>query len=112
MASETTNPVNPAHYKAGDIECIDAIKAALTPEEYRGMLKGTVMKYIWRVGLKGRAVTDVEKALWYLNRLADHYREVENTTTKKGLMESTALRGFFQANSSTPFANVNWSTET
>lgn len=29
------------------------------------------MKYIWRYEHKGRAIEDVEKAMWYLNRLKD-----------------------------------------
>ena len=30
----------PLHYCQGGIECIDAIEAALTPEEFRGYCKG------------------------------------------------------------------------
>ena len=43
------DPVNPEHYRQGGIECIDAIEAALTPEEFRGYCKGNAMKYIWRM---------------------------------------------------------------
>ena len=44
------DPVNhPAHYIADDgIECIDAIEATLTPEEFRWYLRGQVIKYTWR----------------------------------------------------------------
>ena len=38
----------PVHYKNGNIECIDAIRAALTDEEFRGYCKGNVIKYAWR----------------------------------------------------------------
>lgn len=38
----------PAHYNQGQIECIDAMKIVLTPEEFRGYLKGNVFKYLWR----------------------------------------------------------------
>jgi hypothetical protein len=38
----------PAHYNQGSIECIEAMKIVLTPEEYRGYLKGNVFKYLWR----------------------------------------------------------------
>ena len=35
------DPVDkPMHYAAGSVECIDAIEAQLTPEEFRGYLKG------------------------------------------------------------------------
>ena len=45
---------NPEHYTTGDIECIDAIKASMSHEEYIGFLKGNVIKYLWRYGLKGK----------------------------------------------------------
>ena len=64
-----SDPVNsPEHYRQGDIECIDAIKAALTPEEFRGYIKGNVLKYIWRERLKG-GDESLKKAGWYLLRL-------------------------------------------
>ena len=41
-----TDSVNhPAHYNVGGIETIDVIRAMLTPEEYRGYLKGNVLEY-------------------------------------------------------------------
>lgn len=64
-----TDMVNsPPHYKQGDIECIEAIEAALTPEEFRGYCKGNALKYIWREQHKGKT-EDVKKAAWYLDRL-------------------------------------------
>ena len=65
-----TDHVNhPPHYTAGGaIECIDAIEAALTPEEFRGFCKGNVLKYLWRMNHKGGA-QDLQKGLWYLQRL-------------------------------------------
>ena len=58
---------HPAHYTAGPIECIDAIQAALTPDEFRGYCKGNVLKYIWREKHKG-GDESLEKAAWYLDR--------------------------------------------
>ncbi len=60
---------HPGHYTAGGIECIEALKAALTPEEFRGFLKGNAMKYLWRSNLKGAPLEDVRKAGWYRDRL-------------------------------------------
>jgi len=59
---------HPAHYTAGGIECIDAIQAALTPEEFRGYCKGNALKYTWRERLKGGG-QDLGKARWYLGKL-------------------------------------------
>jgi len=65
-----SDPVNqPPHYRQGEIECIEAIEAALTPEEFRGYCKGNVIKYLWRMNHKGSKVQDSEKAAWYLTRL-------------------------------------------
>lgn len=63
----------PPHYRQGDIECIDAIKAALTDEEFRGYCKGNAIKYVWRERYKG-GNESLDKAMWYLDRV-DHDNE-------------------------------------
>jgi hypothetical protein len=63
-----TDQINPDHYRQGGIECIDAIEAALTPEEFRGYCKGNIIKYTWRERHKGEAVS-LAKGAWYLRRL-------------------------------------------
>lgn len=60
------NVKSPPHYKQGAIECIEAIKSALTEEEFRGYCKGNAMKYIWRERHKG-GTESLEKAAWYLD---------------------------------------------
>jgi len=71
------DPVNhPPHYTAGEIECIDAIRAALGREQYEGYLRGACFKYIWRYNLKG-GVESLRKAKWYLERLIDCYEKAE-----------------------------------
>lgn len=55
-------------YKHGDIECIDAIRACMSEEEFKGFCKGNVIKYIWRSDYKGGR-EDLEKAKDYLNYL-------------------------------------------
>tara|TARA_R100001510_G_C7496164_1_gene101809 strand:- start:34 stop:300 length:267 start_codon:yes stop_codon:yes gene_type:complete len=65
------DPVNkPTHYNHAGIECIDAIRAALTPEEYKGYIKGNNIKYIWREGYKN-GEQDLRKANWYMNHYLD-----------------------------------------
>lgn len=54
-------------YTHGPIECIDAIKSALIPEEWRGFVKGNVLKYVWREAYKG-GDCDLRKAADYLAR--------------------------------------------
>ena len=67
---EEDNVNHPAHYTEGGVECIEAIEAQLTPEEYRGYLKGNVAKYVWREKYKG-GTESLEKAQWYLQRLIE-----------------------------------------
>ena len=62
------NVDRPMHYAAGSIECIDAIEAQLSAEEFRGYLKGNIIKYLWREKHKG-GVESLKKAKWYLNKL-------------------------------------------
>lgn len=67
---KSDNVNSPSHYQSSNgIECIDAIEAALTPEEFRGFLKGNSIKYLWRNGKKGDAAEDAEKGNWYMIRL-------------------------------------------
>lgn len=66
--NHTGDSVNsPPHYKQGDIECIDAIQAALTEDEFRGYCKGNALKYIWRERHKG-GEESLRKGWWYLSR--------------------------------------------
>ena len=62
------NVNHPAHYVSGGIECIDALKAQMTHEEFRGYLKGNVLKYLWRERQKGN-IESLLMAQWYLNKL-------------------------------------------
>lgn len=59
----------PKHYNTGGVECIEAIEASMSPEEYKGYLKGNTLKYLWRYQYKQKPVQDLKKAQWYLDRL-------------------------------------------
>ena len=59
--------INPDHYK-GDIQCIDAIKASMSEEQFKGHLKACSLKYLWRYEEKN-GVEDLRKARWYLDKL-------------------------------------------
>jgi hypothetical protein len=63
-----TDSINPSHYKQGEVECIDAIKASLSREAFQGFLQGNIIKYVWRHKHKNRA-EDLKKAQWYLSLL-------------------------------------------
>lgn len=60
------DPVNsPTHYTEGDIECIDAIRAALGELGFADYCIGNVIKYLWRYRHKN-GTEDLAKALFYL----------------------------------------------
>ena len=65
---------SPSHYTAGNIECIEAIEASMTPEAFRGYCKANVLKYLWRYEKKGKPLECLEKSLWYLERLKSSYQ--------------------------------------
>lgn len=59
-----SDPVNhPPHYTKhpSGIECIQVT-------EHMNFCIGNAVKYLWRAGLKGDAITDLEKAVWYIKR--------------------------------------------
>ena len=66
---------SPQHYNTGQIECIDAIEAMLTFEEFVGYLRGNSLKYRWRFRYKKSPISDLAKAAWYEKKLFDFYRE-------------------------------------
>ena len=71
---------SPTHYTQG-IETIKIIRAKLTDEEDRGYLKGTIMKYNTRIGLKGSeqdASDDAGKLSWYAIKLNEFLNEVNH----------------------------------
>lgn len=62
---------HPPHYTAGDIECIDAIRAALGDAGFVAYCRGNAIKYLWRTGRKGNAQEDLQKAAWYGTKAAE-----------------------------------------
>ena len=63
---------HPSHYTSGSVECIDAIEASMSSDEFRGYLKGSVLKYIWRYDKKGAPEKDLAKAAFFLDKLRKH----------------------------------------
>jgi len=61
-----TRPEAP-HYTHGDIECIDALYAALGHSAFIDYCRGAAMKYLWRCRWKGDAKRDLEKARDFIN---------------------------------------------
>lgn len=66
---------HPPHYTRGGIECIDAMEASMPPWEFRGYLKGSAFKYLWRYEDKGLPDVDLGKCGFYLDRLSKHVKD-------------------------------------
>jgi hypothetical protein len=64
MNEKTNDAVNhPKHYTAhpSGVECIQITR-------HMNFCLGNAMKYIWRAGLKGDAVEDLRKAVFYIQQ--------------------------------------------
>lgn len=59
---------HPPHYTQGGMETIDIMEAKSTPEEFKGHLKLTALKYLTRAGHKDDELQDAKKTQWYVNR--------------------------------------------
>lgn len=73
----TDNVLQPKHYMQGSHECIDEIKAMLTPDEFKGFLKGNIIKYRYRANLKN-GEEDLAKADNYACYLINGHFKTEN----------------------------------
>lgn len=61
---------SPKHYNQGSLETIKLIELMLTPEEFRGYLKGNIIKYRDRAGFKTpNPERDYKKAKWHYDYL-------------------------------------------
>lgn len=64
------------HYKTMAIQPWDVMEAVLTPEEFRGFLKGNIIKYAMRNGRKDS--DDAGKARHYKQKLEEVIRANES----------------------------------
>lgn len=67
---QTDNVNHPNHYNSYSREVIDTLQGSMTPDEFKGYLKGNIMKYVTRYQFKN-GVEDLKKAQWYLNKLTE-----------------------------------------
>ena len=51
------------------LQYIHCMEFMMTPEEFRGHLKGQAWKYLLRLGKKDEAAQEVSKSIWYLEAL-------------------------------------------
>lgn len=71
------------YYDSGGIEVIEIIKAKLSPEEFRGYLRGNAIKYLSRITHKEKNnpladSRDAEKAQYYVKWLNESIQDEIN----------------------------------
>ena len=74
------DPVNhPSHYTDGKIEVID-----FNEDKKLGFHLGNAVKYISRAGKKNpeKEIEDLEKAIWYIKRYIQEYKEARTPISK------------------------------
>jgi len=74
---------HPPHYNAGGIECIDALAAATAGlEGIEAVCTANAIKYLWRWKRKN-GIEDLDKAIWYINRLKTELGKSSKLQEKK-----------------------------
>ena len=63
---------SPPHYTQhpSGVECIQIT-------QHMSFCVGNAVKYLWRAGLKGPPIEDMEKAVWYINKEIERLRALE-----------------------------------
>jgi hypothetical protein len=96
MSEDMVN--SPSHYNQSNIECIDAIRAALGEEGFIFYCRGNNIKYNWRAGHKVDTKEDLKKAAWYSRMAAGddpRYRpSAPNLPPVHGVVWSSGADGY------------------
>lgn len=92
----TDTVFNPKHYMQGSHECIDEIEAMLTPDEFKGFLKGNIIKYRYRANLKN-GKEDLAKADNYAYYLINgHFKTKADFDSRKDELAFNKLNDLMQ----------------
>jgi len=100
---DQNDPVNhPSHYTDGKIEVIDFIE-----DKKLGFHLGNAVKYIARAGKKdpAKTVEDLEKAIWYIKRYIEDYKEKDGLNIRNGYFATVASSG--DTDGDTTISNMN-----
>lgn len=62
---------HPTHYNSDSTyECIKVLENWMSPSEFKGFLRGNILKYLCR-SEKKNGLEDLKKAQWYMNKLVE-----------------------------------------
>jgi hypothetical protein len=77
---------HPPHYNQGDVECIQALESLGISQVY---CRANALKYLWRMADKGKALEDVKKAQWYVNRLVGYLESEAHVTERNASVDAS-----------------------
>lgn len=63
----------------------------MTPDEFLGFLKGSIIKYVWRWRDKGKGAEDLGKAEFYLGMLRERVKKRESAAIIEKAMEGIVI---------------------
>lgn len=75
MTKADDKQVGGSHYKNMAIQPWTVMEHVLTPEEFKGFLKGNIIKYSMRAGHKGDTSEDTNKARHYIEKLSEYNKQ-------------------------------------
>lgn len=103
MQEQYDNVNYPKHYTTGKYECIDVLEDWMTYQEFKGFLKGNVLKYIHRYKYKN-GLEDLKKAQWYLNKLIETSEKDQNMSLQ---LQKLQFKDKLTENSDTTYKDDN-----
>ena len=69
LVIKSMDSLQPAHYKQGSVECIDAMIAAFGRTEVAIFCRINAMKYMWRSTHHPAGIEEnIQKSAWFLNK--------------------------------------------
>ena len=69
-STKKEDATSPNHYQVGGMQLLDIWKAKLSAEEFKGLCKGNILKYVIRAKHKN-GLEDLKKARVYLDWLIE-----------------------------------------
>ena len=83
------------HYQGDGIECIDAMRAISTHEQFVGYLRLTALKYLWRLGKKDLPSKEAKKAGDYVRWLHEELEAEEVRQAQDALVSEAEELGMY-----------------
>lgn len=91
MSTANDRQVGGDHYKTLPIQPWALMEIVLTPEEFRGFLKGNIIKYTLRAGRKPGATDDADKAKHYYEKYLEVAEIDEVMATAKDIKAAESM---------------------